>query len=350
MIKAEKRKQRTDFKKLSVCFFAVVSLLCHVLTAGFSLAADTAPRLYFSDAKLSFELPADWRIGTSFPFGPLLARKTQEGTDATIVCQISDAIDPKRLSADAPIERLKMFAARDLAIRAPAARTLAGTARTLASQNAYEVTWLLEGNEGQTQYQSVYFFMDNRFYVLTLKTTRDSFPWIVQDYQNWLEKVGILSRRDSGKLATPSLGGLWVHQTGGAKMEIPDDWLIGVSDDRQLGAAIVRDKMSMTFSVVVDALGQAMPALSGDEKQEARQALKSKGRTAVSESEEPFHGLPAFQIEYEYANEGRFIRGQDIWVSSAKARWLISLEGDSKLMRQMTDERQHLFNAIHFYQ
>jgi hypothetical protein len=90
--------------------------------------------------------------------------------------------------------------------------------------------------------------------------------------------------------------------------------------------------------------------LSDDEKQEARKALQSKGRTAVSESEEPFHGLPAFRIEYEYASDGRFIRGEDIWVSSAKARWLISLEGDSKLMRQMRDERQQVFNAIHFYQ
>src|SRR5689334_2829715 len=98
-------------KKTVFCF-----AFC-VLLSAFCSAADTAPRLYFSDAKLSFDLPPDWRIGSSFPFGPLLARKTQEGTDATIICQISDPVDTKRISADTTIDMLKTFAARDLATR-----------------------------------------------------------------------------------------------------------------------------------------------------------------------------------------------------------------------------------------
>ncbi len=313
-------------------------------------AVDTPPRLYFSDAKLSFEIPAAWRVGASFPYGPLLARKTQEGTEAYIVCQISDPVDNTRISSDASIDLLKDFAKQDLAVRSAGARTLAGNARQLAGQNAYEVTWMMEGPEGVTQHQSVYFFLESRFYVLTLKATRDSFPWMVQDYQNWLGTVYLLNRQGSGKLLAPSHGGLWVHQTGGVKIEIPDEWLIGVADDRQIGATIVRDKMNLAFSAVTDVLAPAERAMTPAEKEEARKALKQKGRTVVLESEEPFHGLPAFQIVYEFSEGGRFVRGQDLWVWSPKARWLISVEGDSKLMRQMAEDWQGILRTIHFYE
>src|SRR5262249_4192926 len=63
-------------------------------------AAETPPRLFFSDAKLSFVIPEPWEVPSSFPFGPLLTRKTQEGTDAFIVCQISDPVERSRLSVD----------------------------------------------------------------------------------------------------------------------------------------------------------------------------------------------------------------------------------------------------------
>ncbi len=254
-------------------------LACSLLTLLCSLCAavDTPPRLFFSDAKLSFGIPANWEMGSSFPFGPLLTRKTQEGTEASIVCQISEPVDPSRLSSDTSVDILKNFATRDLAVRSAGSRLLAGTTRTLAGQNAYEVTWLLEGTEGTTQHQSVYFFKDNRFYVLTLKAARDSFPWIVQDYQNWLSTIHLLSREGSGKLKAPSHGGLWVHQTGGAKIEIPEDWLIGVADDRQLGATIARDKMQLAFSAVVDTLAASSREMTPQEKEEARKSLKVKG-------------------------------------------------------------------------
>jgi hypothetical protein len=329
-----------------------VFVWCLLITAHCSrLAAVEAPtRLFFSDAKLSFEIPNPWEITSSFPFGPLLQRKTQEGTDAFIVCQISDPVDSSRLSADASTDTLKNFAMHDLSTRATGARTLATTARTLVGQNAYEVTWLNEGPEGVTQYQSIYFFMDNRFYVLSLKANRDSFPWIVQDFQNWLNTVRILGRQDSGKLDTPAHGGFWVHQTGGAKIEIPEDWLIGVADDRQLGATIARDKMNLTLTAVADALAPAAHEMTLEEKEQARKTLKDKGHSIVSESPEPFHGLPAFQLIYEDTVDGRFIRGQDLWIWSPKARWLISIEGDARLLRQLTEEWREILSNIHFYE
>src|SRR5437879_3040842 len=123
----------------------VTSLLITHLSSLPAAAVDTPPRLFFSDAKLSFEIRDPWEISSSFPFGPLLTRKTQEGTDAFIVCQISDPVDASRLSADTSVDILKSFATHDLSSRATGARTLATAARTLVGQNAYEVTWLNEG-------------------------------------------------------------------------------------------------------------------------------------------------------------------------------------------------------------
>ncbi len=319
------------------------SAICHAVEP-------TPPRLFFSDAKLSFEIPDSWKVSTSFPFGPLLTRKTQEGTDAFIVCQISDPVDSSHLSTDTSSDTLKNFATHDLSSRATGARTLATMARTLAGQNAYEVTWLNEGPEGVTQFQSVYFFLDNRFYVLSLKANRDSFPWIVQDFQNWLETVRILSRQDSGKLESPAHGGLWVHQTGGAKIEIPDDWLIGVADDRELGATIARDKMHIALTAVADAISPSAHEMTLEEEDQARHTLQAKGVKIIAESEEPFHGLPAFQVTYEDTVDERFIRGQDLWIWSPKARWLISIEGDARLLRQLQDEWQGILSNIHFYE
>ncbi len=211
------------------------------------------------------------------------------------------------------------------------------------------MTWLNEGPDGVTQYQSIYFFMDNRYYVLSLRANRDSFPWIVQDFQNWLTSVQLLNRQESGELQTPAHGGLWVHQTGGAKITIPEDWLIGVADDRQVGATIARDKMHLSFSAVADVSSPARE-MTLQEKDEARKALEKKDYKITEQSDEPFHGLPAFRLAYEGAQEDRFVRGQDIWVTSPKARWLISLDGDSRLLRQLNDEWQGILSDIHFYE
>src|SRR5437879_9243043 len=150
--------------------------------------------------------------------------------------------------------------------------------------------------------------MDNRFYVLSLKANRDSFPWIVQDFQNWLAAVRILSRQDSGKLESPAHGGLWVHQTGGAKIEIPQDWLIGVADDHELGATIARDKMHLALTAVVDALAPAPRAVPLEWKTQAGLPRKEKGRPTGRESEAPLTGRPALRLASDVRLGGGVIR------------------------------------------
>ncbi len=90
-----------------------------------AFAVETPPRLFFSDARLSVLVPEPWEVSSSFPFGPMLTRKTQEGTDAFIVCQISDPIDSAHFSADTSTGTLKDFATHDLESRNTGARVLA---------------------------------------------------------------------------------------------------------------------------------------------------------------------------------------------------------------------------------
>jgi len=315
-----------------------------------ALGLDTPPRLFFSDANLSFLVPEPWDVPSTFPIGPLLTRKTQEGTDAFIQCQISNPVDASHVSADASTETLKSFALNDIDLRFKNARLLASSSRTLMGQNAYEVTWQSEGTEGVQQYQSEYFFIENRFYVLVLRASRDSFPWIVQDFQEWLSSVQRLSREESGKLESPSHGGLWVHQTGGVKIGLPEEWLIGVADDRQVGATIAHDKMHLDFTAEVEVLGTAAKAFGADEKALARKTLDQKGYSITAESEEPFHGFACYRLMYEGTIDGRFVRGQDLWVAGPKGRWLINLEGDGAYFRQMTDPWQKILNGITFYE
>jgi hypothetical protein len=123
-----------------------------------------------------------------------------------------------------------------------------------------------------------------------------------------------------------------------------------VADDRQVGATIARDKMHLDFSAVVDALSTGSHEMSAEEKEEARKVLEKKDYKIVEQSEEPFHGLPAYRLAYEGTTDGHFIRGQDFWIFSPKARWLINLEGDSRLMRQLSDEWQGILSDIHFYE
>jgi hypothetical protein len=257
-------------------------------------------------------------------------------------------VDPSRVTADVSMDALKSFANHDIETRVKNARILASSERSLAGQNAYEVTWLSEGPEGVLQYQSIYFFMASRYYVLSLRTFRDSFPWIVQDFQTWLTSVQKLSRTDSGLLTAPSHGGLWVHQTGGAKIGFPEEWLVGVADDRQVGATIARDKMHLDFTAVVEVLGSPAKEITTDEKKAARDAITKKSYSVTTESEEPFHGFPCYRLSYEGTVDGRFLRGQDLWVASPRALWLISIEGDGAFYRQSTANWQNMLNGISF--
>ncbi len=348
-IAAKSAHQQANGEKLKALFLFLAAASLLAISSTLLASVDTPPRLFFSDAKLSYLVPEPWDVPDSFPFGPLLTRKTPEGSDAYIVCQISKPIDQSRLSADRSTDTLKTFATQDIHARAADGRILASSARAMSGQNAWEMTWIVEHPEGATQYQSVYFYLENRFYVMTLQTTRDSFPGMVPSFQEWLTSVHLLSRRDSGKLEAPSLGGLWVHQTGGAKISIPETWLIGVADDRQLGATIARDKMTLSFTVVVDAVSKERQEVPVSDKAQARKALEEKGHKILDESDEPFHGLPAFRMAYDGTIDGKYIRGQDLWIMSPTARWLINIEGDGRLIRSMSDEWQGILNGIHFY-
>jgi hypothetical protein len=151
-------------------------------------------------------------------------------------------------------------------------------------------------------------------------------------------------------LAAPAHGGLWVHQTGGAKIAFPEEWLVGVADDRQIGATIARDPMHLDFTAEVAVLGSPAKEFGSDEKAAARKTLEQKGYAVTADSDEPFHGFPCYRLMYEGTIDGRFIRGQDLWVSSPRARWLINFEGDGAYLRQLTNQWQGILNGIQFYE
>jgi hypothetical protein len=329
----------------NVCHQSFAFCVLGFAFSSFCFAIEAPPRVFFSDAKLSFTYPDAWQISPSFPVGPLFVRVTQEGTQAFIACQISEPVDSSRISAEISSDVLKEFA---LAGHAAQSRMLSSSARTLAGRPAYEITWENSGTEGVTQYQSIYFFVDNRFYMLSLRASRDSFPWLVPDFQTWLETVRVLSRRESGTLDSPAHGGVWIHQTAGGKVPVPEDWLIAVADDRQLGATVARDKMHVDLTVTVEVLNAGSPEDLSSHKKPARKSIEKKRHRVTAETDAPFHGYPSFQFAYEGSPQGRFIRGQDIWVASPRALWLISVEGDSVLMRQIQEELEPLLAGIQF--
>lgn len=316
------------------------------LPVAFCLAVDAPPRIFFSDAKLSFTVPDNWSYSESFPYGPLMSRTTPEGSSAFIVCQLSDPLDATKISADVSSDTLKTFAAQDVAAHLGAGRVLASAERALGTRSAYEITW--EQPEGATQSQSVYFYVDGRFAVLTLRAERNSFPWLVPEFQTWLSTIRILARHDSGMLETPSHGGLWVHQTAGAKILVPENWLIGVADDRQVGAVLANGKMHADFTATVELAAPNAPDITAAHKKEARRVIEQKGFTVTAETEEPFHGFPAVEFSFEGTESGRFVKGQDIWVFSPKARWLLTVEGDGAFLRQISSDVQSLLGGIHF--
>ncbi len=146
----------------------------------------------------------------------------------------------------------------------------------------------------------------------------------------------------------PARGGLWIHQTGGVKVPIPDEWLIGVADDRQIGAAAKREKMHVDFTMTASLLEESAPESLAAHRAQARKDLESNRYRVTAETEEPYHGYPSFQLSYEGTVKGRFVRGQDIWVFSPKAIWLISIDGDAPLLRQMAEPIEQLLEGIHF--
>jgi hypothetical protein len=324
--------------------FAICDLpfaICHAVDT-------TPPRLFFSDAKISFTFPEHWTLEPAFPAGPLFSRTTPEGAPAYISCEISVPLDLNHLASDVPLDVLRQFAHDDVLSREPEAQILAEVPRTLAAQNAYEVTWKDSGGDLTLEYQSDYFFVEDRIYALTLRVRSDGFAGTVPDFQDWLGSLRVLTRRDSGSLDSPAHGGLWIHQTGGIKILIPGEWLIGVSDDHTLGATVVDGDMHSEITATVDVSSRTTQEISPDDQQEARTALEKKGFRVLQATDDPFHGYPAYEISYDGTKNDRYVRGQDIYVASPHGRWLFNMEADGRLFNKLTDNYRSILNDIQF--
>jgi hypothetical protein len=316
--------------------------------AAWAAQPGTPPRLFFSDAKVSFLFPDNWSLEPAFPFGPMFVKTTQQGSQAFITCEISNPLRQDRLTTNLSHEELRALAERDIASKASKAKTISSSTRTLAAHNAYEVTWEDQGREPPVQFQSVYFFSENRVYSLTLRALPDSFPWLVPDFQEWLNDVRFLTRRDSGALDTPALGALWIHQTGGAKVFFPENWLVGVADDRMVGAArVVEDKEAAVTVTVEPEL--RTPVISPEEKVQAQRNIEKKGFKITRVWEEPFHGQAAFHLAYQGNRKDRFVHIEEHWIATPKGRWLLSLEADGPLFGKLTEDFREILNDFQFF-
>jgi hypothetical protein len=194
----------------------------------------------------------------------------------------------------------------------------------------------------------VYFFVENRVYAIALQTAPKKFRWLQPDFQHWLMSVRVLSRQDSGALNDPAHGGLWIHQTGGIKIAMPENWLIAVSDDRSFGATFAQGDQHSEFTATLDLSTSTGKGFSRRDKKDAIKAVRKKGLRITRESEDAFHGLPAFQVNYEGMLKDRLVKGTDIWVLSQKCRWLFNIEGDVSQYNSMTDQYEQILKAIEF--
>jgi len=218
---------------------------------------------------------------------------------ALISCAISAPLVDNRVSADISERVLTQLAKHELEAHQPGYHSLAERERQLAGHNAFEITWENVVDSQTLKHQSLYFFVESRVYALTLQSHAHSFRWLVPDFQQWLASMQVLSRKDSGSLDAPAHGGLWIHQTGGVKIAVPDAWLIAVSDDRTLGATLAQGGQHTELTATVDVSSPTGTGFSRGDKKEARKGVHKKGLRIAHESVEPFHGLPAFQVRYE---------------------------------------------------
>ena len=326
----------------------LIALCCLCLFPLAAHAVDTAPRVYFSDAKLSFIFPANWTLEPKFPYGPLFSKTTQEGVPALISCAISQPLQDNKLSADISRDVLKELAERDFAARQPGFKAIDEKDRQLADHNAFEITWESTADGQTLQHRSIYFFVENRVYAITLQAGAKSFRWLIPDFEKWLTSFEILSRKDSGAVMQPAHGGLWIHQTGGIKITIPEEWLIAVSDDHTLGATYAKNSLHADVTATVDTSTAATKELTKKERKELLKTYKNRGQDIMKISEEPFHGYPTLTLTYEGAKGDRAVEGQDIWITTPKGRWLINLEADSSFASGMGDRYQQILNGIQF--
>ncbi len=343
--KMQNAKIRWAFFKQGLLIFALCIFLFDFSTAAID---PTAPRLFFSDANISFRFPNHWKLDSAFPYGPLFTKQLRDGSTATILCAISAPLNPTRVSADLPLDALKELAIREMEDHQPGYKTISKKDLQLSGQNAFQIVWDNASSTQTLRHQSVYFFVESRVYVITLQAKPRVFRWIAPDFQNWLQSLRILSRKASGELDTPSHGGLWIHQTAAAKIFIPEEWLVGVADDRMLGATFASEALHNSFTATVDPIATPPKEFTRDERKEAVKAVRRKGLRVVSETETPFHGFPSLQVQYEGEFKDRLVRGRDIWVLSPKARWLFNLEGDVSLYNSRSNDFEQILNAIQF--
>ena len=304
-------------------------------------------RLFFSDAKVSFRIPNNWQLEPKFPYGPLFTKRSNDGTTAVISCAISAPINQNRISADVSYDILKQLAKRELEIRQPGYRSVSERERQLAGQNAFELVWESQADR-KRRHQTLYFFLEDRIYAFSLQSSARTFKWTHPDFQNWLNSIRVLRRVNAGTVDTPAHGGLWIHQTAGLKVAIPDAWLVAVADDRSLGITVAEGNLQAAMTITVDVGSSTAQGFSSADKKDATKAIRRKGLRIVGESEEPFHGLPAFEVRYEGESKDRVVKGRDIWVLGPKARWLFNLEGDVSLYNSLSDAYKHILDLMEF--
>lgn len=330
-------------RRLAIFF---VGLAC----AGW-VCADDAPtpaRFFDAAAHISFTIPEAWDFELAFSSMPLVAWTTPEGARAEVWYRPGDPIGGERLRTELSLAELEDYARRDIGASHPNARILAAENRTLDGRNAFEATWSEDAPE-PTEAQSVYAFIDDRYVVLTLKAKRDAFPWQVPTFQQWLNTVELLGRRDTGALAIPAHGGIWLQRALGGRIAFPAPWLIGTADDRQVGAAFAEEARHSTLTVTAEPIPAAEAhAVNAKTKANARADLLAEGFQLTAESEEPFHGYPAYRVAFEGYRKTHFVKGVDLWVVSPKARWLISIEGDGPLFNRQADDYRRILDGFEF--
>ncbi len=136
--------------------------------APIASAVETPSRIFFSDAKLSFVVPEHWSLEPAFPFGPLFSKTTQDKSTARIACAISEPVQDNRMTEDIPLEKLQTLARQQIASHADA-HLLTERTITVSGHPAIEMTWQPTSAKDSLRQQSVYFFLENRLYALSLQ-------------------------------------------------------------------------------------------------------------------------------------------------------------------------------------
>jgi len=330
-------------------FFAVFALHSSLFGADPLPALPEVPaRVFLADVRLSFPLPDPWTLIEKKGTLPILQRKTAEERQAYIRSEVAPQVNSDRMSEDVAVDTLKEFARRDILARDPETRVLATEMRTLLGRNVYEVTWQQgPSNDTSLMHQSLFFYVQDRFVIVSLNSSRVDFPGLVPDFQTWVGTLRVLSQRQAGALDAPSRGGLYLNLGGRIRVPIPDSWLIGVANDRTFGAAIVQDEKEVSWTLTAEPR-RADATLNDRARREARASLTRRDLRIQNSHEDAFHGYAALTLAFDGNKNGRFVKGQDIWVWSPGALWLISIEGDGPLVNRLQDDLRKMMDATEF--